>query len=769
MQTMWISGQEFTPALVERIEAAAAARMSLRKLSRLVCEWLGWRGHGGRPAEASCRKALLALERRGELVLPARERPRGLAQASAKPVAAPEVPCVETTLDDLGALELVLVSSRWCANAEVWTGLLRTHHYLGDGRFAGAQLRYLVRSEKYGLVGALGFSAATRRLKARDERIGWSDRARQANLSKVACNSRFLVVPSVRVPNLASHILGLASKRLVSDWCDRYGYAPVLLETFVDGARYGAACYRAAGWEEVGETAGRARAFANGRVPTGRKRLLLRPLCADWKERLCTEPADPLVPREPTNGSWVQDEFGGARLVDGNLKKRLCTLAEDFFAQPLAGIPQACGGSEAKVKAAYRFFRNERTDMRALLRGHIEATTHRVAQHDVVLAVQDTSLLNYTAHPETEGLGPIHTANSRAIGLLLHDTVAFSAQGVPLGVIDAQVWARDKIDAAKTSARKQRPIEEKESMKWLRSYLAATEVQRLCPGTTVVSCGDREADLHELFELATKTEGGAQLLVRADRGRNRRILSEDKAQLHEELWARMQRAEVQGVVDVAVPRKGARPARTARLEIRFARMTLKPPKDKKLDAVPAWAVYALEPEPPSGVEEPLEWMLLTTLAVASFAEATERLRWYALRWGIEVFHRILKSGCRIEDRQLRTADELETCLAIDLVVAWRVFSLAKQGRETPDVPCAVFFEEHEWKALYTVVHQKPPPNHPPPLRDAVRMVAKLGGFLGRKRDGEPGTTTIWRGLTRLEGIAIGFKAALSLVHSRDGP
>ena len=194
-----------------------------------------------------------------------------------------------------------------------------------------------------------------------------------------------------------------------------------------------------------------------------------------------------------------------------------------------------------------------------------------------------------------------------------------------------------------------------------------------------------------------------------------------------------------------------------------------PPKGKNLGGVSAWAVYAREVEPPPEVESPLDWMLLTTVEVADFAQATERLRWYTRRWGIEVYHRVLKSGCRIEDRQLTSAERLESCLAIDLVVAWRIFWLVKQGRETPDVPCDVFLEEDEWTALYASVRAEPPPPTPPPLRAAVRMIASLGGFLGRKRDGEPGTTTLWRGLVRLDNIVIGYRAARRLYASRAGP
>ena len=172
-------------------------------------------------------------------------------------------------------------------------------------------------------------------------------------------------------------------------------------------------------------------------------------------------------------------------------------------------------------------------------------------------------------------------------------------------------------------------------------------------------------------------------------------------------------------------------------------------------------------------------MLLTTVKVSTFKQAAERLQWYTRRWGIEVYHRTLKSGCRIKDRRLGNADSLKTCLAIDLVVAWRIYWLTEQGRETPDVPCDIFLEEDEWKALCAYVKKESPPDKPPPLREAVRMIASLGGFLGRKGDGEPGTTTMWRGLQRLpvrartqtglQDIATGFALFKSLPNARVSP
>lgn len=764
-----VCGQQFSSSVIDRITAVVAAEPTMTRgaLSRRVCEWLDWRSQTGKLKEVSCRKALLELERRGVVRLPRCERPAGFSKPPTVGRVSLELPKVACRLAELGRVEVTPVTSRHTRDSVVWNELLQRFHYLGRGPLCGAQMRYLVRSSERGWLGALSFSAATFRLKDRERWIGWSDRARRGQLEKVVCNSRFLILPSVEVPNLASRVLALSVDRLCEDWQERYGYAPVLLETFVDEQRFTGTCYRAANWTRIGETAGRRDGFSNGTRPTGPKAIYVLPLSKDWRDTLCYEPESPLTlgPANPGSSDWAEQEFGGVEIQDPRLKARLLTLARDFYAQPGELVPAACRGSMAKTKAAYRFFDNPRIDMKTLLRGHVKATARRVQEHPVVLAVQDTTTLNYTPHLAMEGLGPINTRQDQALGLLLHDTLAFTPEGTPLGLVDVQCWARKPEAAGQRAQRRQRPIEEKESFKWLASYRAAAEVQQLCPETLVVSVGDREADIHELFLEALSDPSGPQLLVRADRGRKRRVMNEEQRQL----WDFLSAQKVAGTQRLSIPRRGSRPARQATLEVRYAPVRLQPPKGTRLAPVDLWAVYAVEVEHDTTLKSPVEWMLLTTVEVSNFEQAIERLGWYATRWGIEVYHRVLKSGCRIKDRRLENADRMESCLALDLVVAWRIYRLNKQGRETPTLPCDLLLQETEWKVLYAQAHQTAPPDSPPPLRDAVRMIAKLGGFLGRKGDGEPGTTTLWRGLLRLKYLVQGYELYESLRHARDGP
>jgi hypothetical protein len=390
--------------------------------------------------------------------------------------------------------------------------------------------------------------------------------------------------------------------------------------------------------------------------------------------------------------------------------------------------------------------------MDVLLEPHRQATTRRMAEHRVVLCPQDTTSLNYSTHPATVDLGPIGSFRPDGlIGLQVHDTLAFSVEGTPLGVIDVQCWARNPEEFGKKHKRKQRPIEEKESVKWLKSFERVAEAQQHCPETMLVSIGDREADIYELFHLALSEANGPKLLVRAEQDR---LLAEGQGHL----WSAVSAEPLAGHQVVRVPRRRSVASRDAHLEVRFAEVTLKPPQGKtKYGRLKLWAVLAEEARPPTGVE-PLSWMLLTTVPVHNFQDAIEKLDWYTKRWGIEIFHKTLKSGCKVEERQLGSADSIQACLAIDMVVAWRVYHLTKLGRKTPDVPCTVFFEDAEWKALLTFVTEQPVVDGTPPsLREAMRMVASLGGFLGRNSDGEPGTKSLWLGLQRLDDMTAAWK------------
>jgi Domain of unknown function (DUF4338)/Transposase Tn5 dimerisation domain/Transposase DNA-binding len=750
-----ILGQQFSAAVIERLQRTCEEEPGLSRtaLSRRVCAWLEWRAPNGRWKEMSCRVALGRLERAGML-----HRPRGEGfvvppRRWSWPGARAEKAAGERCLQDLQPIEVVPVGSAESRLARTWNELLERYHPHGAGPLCGAQMRYAIRSRGGAWLGGLAFSAAAWRVAARDRWIGWSDAARREHLPQVIANSRFLLLPGLHVPHLASHVLGRALRRVRRDWRARYGYEPCLVETFVEGGEAGT-CYRAANWMEVGQTAGRGRQDRRHERRQSVKRIFVYAWQRQARQQLGGGPPAPA----PPPADWAEEEFAGARLGDARLTQRLLQLARDLYARPQANLPQACQ-TRARTKAAYRFLQHSETTMEALLQPHLEATRQRLAAEPVVLAVQDTTSLNYTTPVPADDLGPISSSAEGAVGLWLHSTLAFNREGTPLGLLEVQCWARDAQTFGKRHQRKDLPIEKKESFKWVKSYRALAEVQKLCPQTRLISVGDREADIYELFREALGDAPRPGLLVRAEHDRLR-------AEGEEHLWPWVEQQGAAGVQEIRVPRRGAQAARVARLEVRYAPVTLRPPHTRPdLPPLTLWAVLAQEAEAPAG-SKPLRWMLLTTCAVESFAAACEKLHWYTLRWGIEVYHRTLKSGCQIEQRQLGTAERIEACLAIDLVVAWRIYHLAKLGRETPAVPCTVYFEDAQWKALLAYLTKNPvPPAQPPSLNEAMRLVASLGGFLGRKGDGHPGTQTLWLGLQRLDDITETYKVFAPLAHS----
>lgn len=669
-------------------------------------------------------------------------------------------PVQQHRLGDLGRIECVVVDGD--EPLRRWEALLDAEHFLGAGPLVGRRLRYLVRSEHFGDVAALAFSAPAWRLAARDAWIGWDDATRAEHLARVVCNSRLLVRAHLRVPGLASHVLAQVLGRLAGDWAARYGERPVLVETFVDRSRHRGGCYRAANWQYVGDTAGRGRNDRYHERHAGAKAVYVYPLVRDWRRHLGA-PAEP--PRSPDADDWARHEFAHVRLGDRRLQQRLIEVARARGAQPSASLPQACG-ARAATQAAYRLFANPKVTMDTILASHSQATAARCRSESVVLAVQDTTTLNYTAQPLTEaGFGPVGSRADGAHGLIVHDTLAINPAGTPLGLVDVQAWAREADDhGLRRLGGDGRDLDNKESGKWLDSHHRASALQRQLGGATrVVSVADREGDLFELLGAAQPAEA-ADGLVRAQHDR---ALADGAGRLNAYLDA----LDAAGVHELTIPRRGNQRARTARMAVRFARVTLAPPKGKRdQQPVTVDAIRTTEIEPPPGAR-PLTWTLLTTVPTESLEAACERIHWYARRWQIEVYHRTLKSGCRIEERQLGSADSLEACLGVDLVVAWRVMLLAHQGREHPEAPASVYFSTEQWKALWvrTGAPTIPEDSEEPTLREAMRRVAQLGGFLGRKADGDPGAQTLWKGLQRLDDLTDMFRIMLEMANPDRAP
>lgn len=449
---------------------------------------------------------------------------------------------------------------------------------------------------------------------------------------------------------------------------------------------------------------------------------------------------------------WAAEEFSGARLKDKRLTKRLVKITGALMAAPGSSVPKACGSWGAS-KAAYRFFDNKRVDTDEIIRTHREGVQKRAAREKVVLAVADTTQVDFTSHPETDGLGPL--ADTVHHGMFLQPVLAVTPEGVPLGVIDRKIWVRNIDNFAKGHASKKRklPIQAKESVKWLESLQAAEAFQLALGegGPRVISTFDREGDVFDVLKLAVEPGRRSGLVVRAQA--DRRVHHPQRS-----LWKFLAAQPRAGTLTVRVGRKLHQKARIATVAIRFAEVVVEPPNDRRasegLQPIKVHAVYAHEEVPPKGTKA-VSWMLLTTEVVRDFDDACRIVGWYSTRWTIELLFRVLKSGCKAEDRQLETAERLMRLLVLDLVVAWRILFLTVVGRETPELSASVVFEEYEWKALYVFVTKSRHklPKTPPSLREVTRLLGRMGGHLGRKRDGEPGSMTLWRGLQRLPDIS----------------
>jgi hypothetical protein len=442
--------------------------------------------------------------------------------------------------------------------------------------------------------------------------------------------------------------------------------------------------------------------------------------------------------------NWAEEEFRQVDLGDKRLNQRLIGLALQRAQSPHASISQS-SQSLAGTRAAYRFYDNRKVSMEKLLEPHRRATIQRLQAEAVVLAVQDTTQVDLTHHPHTQGTG--YLQDLEHTGFLLHSTLMVTPQRQPLGLIQQQVWVRDPQDFGKRHQRYRRSIDQKESRKWLKSVQAMAEIQPELSNTQLVNIGDSEADLYLLFQEASQLR--AFFLIRA--GRDRLV----EAEQERHLWKNLENQPVIGTLQVSLPRQANRPARTAHISMRLAAVTLLAPKRQAKTAVPsipAWAILAREEAQPASAEA-IEWRLVTNFPTTDYDQACERVTWYSCRWVVEMFHRVLKSGCRIEERQFDDLENTKRFLGLDSIVAWRVLYLTLTGRERPELSCEALLEAYEWQALYCYAHKtQQPSEHPPTLGEAIRWIAQLGGFTGSRKT-QPGTTVLWQGLQRLRDIS----------------
>jgi len=442
----------------------------------------------------------------------------------------------------------------------------------------------------------------------------------------------------------------------------------------------------------------------------------------------------------------LADEVKNNIINDERLRIRLSKTLDIFAHYPNHSIPQSCD-SKAEIKGIYRLLDNRKVTPEGILSGHKEATRKRMTEHEIVLLVQDTTDFNYSRSSAIKGMGD-HSPYPNSKGLLLHSTLAVTPEGVPLGLLTQKYWTRPPAERGKKNKRNELPIEEKESYRWIAALEESTA--DIPDNITTVTVADREADIFDLFKRSKELK--QNILIRAIG--NRKVNGEENS-----LIKTVEASSSAGKIRVLIPRdaNSKTPEREAELEIKYCTLQLKPPSylknSNKLEPVELDALYAKEINSPPG-EKSIEWLLLSTLPISTIEDAAERIGWYRQRWKIERFHFTLKSGCKVEELQLETIGRLENALSLYSIVSWKLLWLVYESRIKPDISCEIVLEKYEWHTLYCMVKKKKDfPDNPPTLKEATMMIARLGGFMCRKGDGDPGVKVMWRGLQRLNDVS----------------
>jgi len=503
---------------------------------------------------------------------------------------------------------------------------------------------------------------------------------------------------------------------------ERYNIKLWLVETFVDTEKYSGTCYKAANWELLGQTKGRGR---NDRRHSKNKKSIkdiyvyvldheLYPFIAS------NHKVEDYIPLDIETGllatEWADQEFGGLELGDERLSNRLVTIADDKGLNPAAPYSKAANGDSGAIQGYYKFVNNDNEEIsfEKIISGHTENTARRINSFTRVLAIQDTSDLNYKGLKKTSGLGKIgkNKGSSGTLGLSLHSTYVVTEKGVPLGILNAEC-SSPEIHKEREHKHYDIPIEEKETYKWIVHYKKISEVAERSPGTQIISVMDREADFFELLSFASENAEKAPVVIRI---KHDRALKKGKSKLFEVI----EKLPVSSTTEIIVPPQREKaatsktsgrpymPAREATLEISYGKVTIPAPDRgllKEGSSIKLSVVYVRERNPPEGAE-PIQWRLFTTLNISSNEEALECVAFYKQRWKIEDFHRVLKSGCNVEKHKQSTAKSLKKVIAVDMVIAWRIMLLTMLGRECPEMPADLIFTEDELLVMTLIAQKK---------------------------------------------------------------
>lgn len=429
----------------------------------------------------------------------------------------------------------------------------------------------------------------------------------------------------------------------------------------------------------------------------------------------------------------LHEEASHLNLGDKRRNDRFIKVVKQKVSQPLESIP-AMGESWSDVKMTYAFYDNDKIPESQISDCIEKATVERCLRSETVLNIMDTTSIDFSS--SAEGLG--YLDHGKGEGLMVHSSFALNEQGCPLGLLHQKIWARDKSQMGKKKFRKEKHITEKESYRWIESM---QEAENLLSGASlVVHVADRESDIYELF--ATPRRPGSELLIRA--------VHERKTLLGNNMWKEIEEQPVLTSFELEIPKVTTEDVRKVKMHIKAGMVLLSPPANKS--DLPSLIVYGIIVQA-ENTTTPLEWRLISTLPVTTPEQGMQCVKWYSFRWRIERLHYILKSGCRLEDLQLRHIKALRKAILVYSLCAFKIMQMLYLSRLYPKQSCSNYLEQHEWEVLCCVNNKSPVPCHEPPtMQQCVIWIAKMGGYLARNNDGPPGVKNLWKGLQKLNTI-----------------
>jgi len=449
--------------------------------------------------------------------------------------------------------------------------------------------------------------------------------------------------------------------------------------------------------------------------------------------------------------AWAVSEFSEADLGHGARTKRAIRVGAALVQNPSSSIPRVAENAH-QAKGIYRLLSNPKVTHDEILSGHIGRTVERCLGHSAVLVIQDTTTLSYTEHPNTRGLGPVNDS-ARARGFLAHTALAVSVDDHEvLGVLDQQVWVRSERKVTQGESCHARKKRKRESEHWPEGQRRVNDLfQGVEKRPRLIATFDREGDIFEAFEEIVRL--GHSCIIRAI---HNRLVDTDGASKEYSLDS-VEHAPVVGHRTVEVPARPGRAARVAKMEIRAKSLALRPPRnrDRRGDSIELNVVAAMECQPPEGVE-PLVWYLITREPIETEADVLAVVRGYEARWLIEELHMGMKTGCSTEQRQLETVHALQNFLAFATIVAWQMLCLRDAARRPEPVRANQVLTPLQMTVLCGL---RPRLKTDCLASEALRAIAVMGGFMGRKGDGNPGWRTLWAGFEKLLMAERGFLVA----------